>query len=425
MRAVLSLVIVCGIASDALSETRTTTRAVTLRKRPGEKSPPAGEVPANTEVTIVRTEGRWFLVKAKGVEGYLTRTTVDAPPATPAAPVWSGPRRAQGRDLIVETTAESPLAGQPGGKGPVVSTLPRGEKVAVIDAATDVAWVRVRDASGRDGWVARANVRDSGTAVHIVANDAHRELPQFTRPPRHPLQIAVELVAGYRTFGMDLTSNVEGGLTNYLVDSSAATLAGRASATRMLSGSWFVGADVSATASSASPGIEYPGPTSAPGTIPFQTFALDAGLRGGLRAGEAFYVALRAGAHYDAFLPREVENVGMLPRERLLGVTTGVRVDIVPPHSTISAALRLDVIPLASRAQTPGLEDGADSTARAASGGLSLRIPISRRLYVTGDYEAARAWTRWTGQSVRQPGVTSARRDDATQIIQLGIGAEI
>ena len=425
MRAVLSLMIALGVAADAAGETRTTTQPVTLRKKPGEKSAAAGDLPANTVVTIVRTEGRWFFVKAGSAEGYLTRTTVDAPANAPAAPVWSTKRSELGRALLVETATDSTLHAAQGGGGTVLAKVARGETLTVEDAASDTRWVRVRDRAGHSGWIARADVRDGATGVQLSGTEVRRTAAAFTRAPRAPLEIAIELVAGYRTFGMDLTSNVDGGLTNYLVDSGAASLAGRAVGTRLLGGPWFAGADLAVAVSQATPGIEYPGPTSAPGKIPFRTFLVDAGVRAGFRAADAFYVALRAGAHYDAFLPRDVENVGMLPRERLFGVAAGLRVDIVPPHSRISAGLRLDVIPLGSRAQTPGLEDGTDSTARAAWGGMSLRVPVTSRWFVTGDYEASRAWTRWSGRSVRQPGVTSARREDAAQVIQLGIGAEL
>jgi hypothetical protein len=39
----------------------------------------------------------------------------------------------------------------------------------------------------------------------------------YDRPAPHPLAIRATLGIGYRSLGMDLTSNAEGGLTNYLL----------------------------------------------------------------------------------------------------------------------------------------------------------------------------------------------------------------
>ena len=427
MRVVLSLLVALLFGNEAIAETRTTTVAVTVRKRPGERAAAVVRIPINTDGTIVREEGRWFLVKVNGAEGYVARTTLTTPaPAVSTTPVWSAPRAPLGDALMVEvTTATASLRATPASDGASIATLARGAKLAVIDA-TKPSWVNARDAEGRTGWVARGDVADGATAVTLTSEVRDPTVaPSFVRAAPRRLAITTEVIAGYRAFGVDLTSNVDGTLTNYVVDSNAVALSLRGVGTLQLGGRWFVAGDAQAAISAASPGITYQSATSMSGKIPFRTFAAEVGARVGARAGHAFSLALRAAGHYDAFLPDEVENAGMLARERLLGVTAGARIDIVPPHSRISAALRFDVLAFGARAQTPGLEDGASSVARGAWGGITLRFPISRRWSVIGDYEAARATTQWSGRSVRQPSVTRARRVDATQLLQLGIGAEL
>ena len=184
-------------------------------------------------------------------------------------------------------------------------------------------------------------------------------------------------------------------------------------------------ADARLQLSASSPGIEYPGPTSTSGEIPFRTAAVDAGARVGVRARQLLALAVRGGAHYDAFLPQDVDNVGTLPRERLLGVTAGARLELVPPASRFSATLRFDALAWGKRAQTVGLEDGSGSTAHAFWGGLTLRYVLSRHLAAFVGYDFERATTRWSGMSVRQRGVTGTRREDTAQLAQLGVTAEL
>jgi hypothetical protein len=364
---VLCVLVLVSVASLADAEPRRTTEAVVLRKKPGEKEPVVAKIPANTEVKVLAEQGRWLKVRVNGVEGYLTRTTVTDPEAPELAPTgaWSA-----------EMTSPTALLGS--------APNPDASKIGEVAAEAS-----------------------------------------FTRAAPPTIAIRAELGLGYRALGMDLTSNAEGGLTNYLVDADAVAVVLDVDATMRLSGRAFVAADLRTSFSDSSPGIDYPGPTAPPGKIPFTTVATDLGVRAGIRLKDAFDLALRAGGHYDAFLTQTVDNAGMLPRERLLGVTLGVRADIAPPHTRFGATARFDVLAVGSRAQTPGLEDGQGSTAHALWGGLTLRYFASRHASPFVAYELGRATTAWTGMSVREPAVTNAHRVDTAQVIQIGISAEL
>jgi len=320
----------------------------------------------------------------------------------------------------------------------VVAKVAANTPLTVLDE--EGRWLHVR-AGANEGYVLRTSVNDDapppdaspkwgaqppqvlGKRAEVVAGTAS-VADTYTRPaPRH-LELRGELGLGYRSLGMDLTSNAEGGLTNYLVDADAVAVAFDGGGTLRLVGRWFTGFDVGSHVSVSSPGIDYPGPTAAPGKIPFTTFAVDVGARIGLRAHD-IDLALRVGGHYDAFLPKSVDNAGMLPRERLLGLTAGLRADFAPLHSRFGASARFDILAVGSRAQTPGLEDGTASTAHALWGGLSVRYQISARLAPFAAFDFGRATTTWTGASVREPGVTNAHRTDTTQLLQLGVGGEL
>ncbi|MCX5741824.1 MAG: SH3 domain-containing protein [Proteobacteria bacterium] len=423
---------------EAIAETRQTTVAVTLRKRPGEKSLAVVALPAGTTVEVIREEGRWLLVRANNAEGYLTRTTVTeptAPPGTPVATTWGAIRTGgtagepKVSELFVEVIAPTTVVrATPAADGARVGDLARGTRIAVLDAATHPGWVHGRAAVGSmEGWIARGTVADSASAVTLVTEDV-KGVPTgstFRRRPPAAHALRIEAGVGYRSLGMDLTSNADGGLTNYLVDADAVATELRVMSTIGLGARWFAAVDGTVQAAMASPGLDYPGPTSAPGKIPFRTLATELGGRFGVRASDVFAIAVRVAGHYDAFLPRDVDNAGLLPRERLLGLVAGARVDVVPPTSPFSAALRLDVLAFGARAQTPGLEDGTASTTHGAWGGMTLRFALTPRWALFGDYTLGRTTTAWTGMSIRQPGVTSARRVDTGQFVQLGIGAEL
>jgi len=366
MRHVGRRAVVCllALATPAWAAPWHTTEAVTLRKKPGEKEEAVAQLPANTTVFVLAEEGRWLKVRAGNAVGYLARTTVvDAAPPTG------------------------------GGTG---------------------AW----SSRPHETWIGRTN----GAAP---AGDTRRDDPgEYTRAPARAREIRVELGLGYRSLGMDFSSNAAGGLTNYLLDADAiaATLAGDVVLRRART---LFAIDGRAAFSDATPGVDYPGPTGPSGKIPFRTIEVDAGARAGIRMQDAIDIALRAGLHYDAFLANDVDNAGMLPRERLLGVTAGAHIDAAPRHSRFSVAARFDVLALGSRAQTPGLEDGTSSSAHAVWGGATFSFALDARFALGVGYDFERAWTRWSGASQREPGVTAAQRNDSAQLVHLGVSATL
>ncbi|MEZ4363720.1 MAG: SH3 domain-containing protein [Kofleriaceae bacterium] len=422
---------------DVSAEVRRTTTETTLRKKPGEKAAKVAKLPKGTEVTVLSTQGRWLRVKTRKGEGYLTRTTVtSSEKAEPDVRAWSTQHRpaseAKGQSLslyVEASTANGVLLAEPRAGAPEVSTVPQGALLAVIDAASTAGWVHARDEQGKQGWIAREHL-DNGESAVVVAGApgdavARRDEPAaFVRSEARALAVRAELGLGFRSLGMDLTSNAAGGLRNYLMDADAVAMTMDADVV-LRAKRYLAAGDVRAQLTTSSPGIDYPGPTSQAGKIPFSTVSLDVGARVGRRVGRVFDLAARVGVHYDAFLPKDVDNVGTLPRERLAGATAGARINIVPPNSRFSADVRLDGMIVGSRAQTAGLEDGTDNDAGAWWGGLTVRYVVSRRLSMFLGYDFARFSTTWSGMSMRQPGVTRTSRVDTSQLGQVGVSAEL
>lgn len=354
------LALVCAGAAigpivAAHAEPRRTLEEVTLRKKPGERAAAAGQLPAHTEVTVLGQDGRWLLVRANNATGYLTRTTVSSPDAAAPARVggWSAARRAAGA----------------------------------------------------------AGARPSAQlAVPTDAIESHLDRPA-------PSAVRADLGIGLHTIGMALTSNTDGGLTNYVLAASAMAAALDVDAVRRSASRWFVAAH--ARGSTSGSGIHYAG-----STIAFRTVTADAGVRAGLAVTPAIDVALAVGGHYDAFLTGR-DNAARLPSERLFGATVGARADLVPAGSRFALTARAETLVLGSRAQTRGLEDGAASTARALWGGLAIRCALTGRLSVFGGYDFGRASTVWSGRSAREPDATHTRRIDTTQLAQVGISTAL
>jgi SH3-like domain-containing protein len=419
----------------AYGEPRRTLAVVSLRAKPGERASVVARLPANTVVNVLGIEGRWLRVRANSVEGYLTRTTVSAPPAAGVAPAaqWSAARKVDGKmmsALFVEVVAaKATLRTEPRPDAAPVIELARGERLVVVDATSDPAWIHAHDPAGHDGWIGRPEIDNGASAVVVTGADLRglglaREVASSPETARAPAMRA-ELGLGFRTLGMRLTSNAEGGLANYVVDADAVAETLALDVVRRAKRNLFVAADLRASASESSPGIDYPGPTGPAGKIAFRTLAGDLGVRVGTRARGVFDLALRVGGHYDAFLASNVRNAGMLPRERLLGATLGAQIDIAPAQSRFTVSARFDALVLGTRKQTSGLEDGTSSTARALWGGLTMRYALARRIAVFGGYDFARASTTWSGASIRQPGVTGTRRIDTAQLVEIGLSTAL
>ena len=433
-----------GFAPPATNVPHKTTETVVVRKKPGEKQAAAGTLAPDTIVVVEGERGRWLRVRAGALLGYLPRTAITgvevatdttalatqpAPPSEPARK-WRKPELA-GSALAIEATSATSLRSEAAPEAAVIAEIARGARLVVIDASGTGGFVRVRDGAGREGWVARAHVGNgaASAALGATAGAPSTTVSAAARPAPSPLpsrRLAVRIGAGvgYRVLGMDFTSNGSGGLANYVAtaDASAADLDLDIALHRARI---VIGFDAQVGVSRSSPGLDYPGPTGPPGDIAFSTVDIDAGLRVGVRARSMFVLCARIGAHYDAFVTRDIENAGMLPRERLLGSTLGARVEVAPPGSPVSATLHVDALLLGDRRQTPGLEDGASSTARAVWAGVTARYALARRLSLQATYDFGRSTTEWSGMSVRDPGVTSARRVDSTQLVQLGLSIEL
>jgi len=413
-----------------------TGEAVVLREKPGERQAVVARLPAGTKVDVDREQGRWRHVRAGGKSGWVTRTTlVGGPPPNDvgAAGKWSANVRgaataaANTDALTIEVIAEAAtLRGEPNANAPTVGDATPGARLAVLDARTQPGWIKVRDAAGLTGWIERDHV-DNGDADAAF----QRPLPgaagggDAIRPPPRGVALRGAARIGYRSLDMAYRSNGGAQFANYVLSSEATTLDLDGDALlRSHSRRLGIGFDARFRLSYSAPGIAYVEPSGMTSRIAFSMIEGDAGVRAALRVGVAD-VAFRTGYHYGAFLVKDVENVGKLPRERLQGLTAGSRVDVRPADSRFGISTRLDVMLVGRRAQTPGLQDGTSSTARALWFGFGVHYTLSRRMTLEATFDYERATTGWTGMATRTPGATAAHRTDTTQLIEIGLSTEL
>ncbi|MEO8701882.1 MAG: SH3 domain-containing protein [Kofleriaceae bacterium] len=449
---IIAITTLIATSSIVAADPWRTTIDVVLRKQPGERQAVVSKLPAGTTVVIEKEEGRWLRVRAGKLVGYLTRTTIaDAAPAPAPAPTptptptpaiteadhrgpanrWSEDRlnstRAGATGLFVVVTApRGSLFDEPRPTAGKRRDVGRGTRLVVIDVHTP-GWIHVRDDGGHEVWIARADVDNSlASAIDQPGSpSAPAKSPAVLLGRPSGLAIRAGAGIGYRSLGMDFTSNGAAGLANYLVSADAAAATVDVDVALPL-GRVVIGFDARTQLSTSAPGtgIEYLGPSRAGGKIEFATFALDGGIRVALRR-RIFEVAARAGGHYDAFVSKDVENAGKLPREQLFGATVGGRLEITPPTSRIGVGIRIDALVLGAREQTPGLEDGSASSAHALWAGTTIRLALRRRWAANFVYDFARATTSWSGMSIRTPGVTRADRVDSSQVVQIGLSATL
>ncbi|MEZ4402557.1 MAG: SH3 domain-containing protein [Kofleriaceae bacterium] len=385
--------------------------ALTLRAKPGENQDPAGTVAAGATLEILEVSGRWLRVKAGDVTGWTPRTTlVEATDqVVEFAPL--APRKLS----VVVTNPAAQLREAADAGAAVVGPIAVGTQLTIEDG-TVAGWLRVRDGA-RVGWIAEADITEADRPVNAVTDRPTRAVVR--RAPRRWLEVAATL--GYRTLSQRFTSDATGGLADYRVVSDASVAQGDVVARRDLPGHLVVGVDGQVRGTYSSPGIDYPGPTLAPGKIPFTMFEAGGGARVGYRRGPV-EAAARLGGFYGAFLADDVDNAGRIPRERLLAGTVGLRLTIAPAATPVRIDAAGDLTIVGARSQTPGLRDGDVDAATAWWLQLGVSVPVARRLLLIGSFAVERATTRWSGMSQRWADVTSASRDDQGLLFQLGVG---
>lgn len=406
------------VAVDSVrAETRTSLVEITLRKLPGENQDAVATYATGVTVEVLEIKGRWIKVKIDKSVGWVPRTKLSEPAAAAGAPVDAGPR--SHRLAVQVRQPDAAIRARPEAGAPVVAPVAPGAALTVLDGAAP-GWLHVDDGHGHAGWIAAAAVADVGAGAAVV------DAPPAARPTAAPRARATwtlrgTAAIGYRSIDQRFTSNATGGLANYAVsaDASAAEI-GVAALPRL--GALRVGVDAAARFTSSDPGIDYPGPTLAPGEIPFTMFEARGTARIGYRLGPVT-PQLRLGGFYGAFLADEIANAGRLPREALWAATVGLGVEVAPPRAKVTIEARGDLAIVGARQQTDGLADGMTSSAGGQWLELRLAYAIAPHVAVVAGFTYERYTTDWSGASERWAGVTDAHRLDHAQLVSFGIGA--
>lgn len=374
---VVSILVMSGSSSPVhADDSVVTNQRVAIRKSPEESAKPIRHLAPGTDVTILKRDGRWLYVKAGKTRGWITRTTIDERPAPKTEPSETWGDKAEGwGDGESATRAASYAADEP--------------------AARDVEAVDGDDADGDD------------------------------RParPRPPAAMAVSGQLGFRSVGMDFTSDGAQPGANYIITAqSAATIAGVHAAGRL--GQVLIRGNLTYRGAYSDPGVRYQASTGGTDDISLTSHEIDADLRVGARASASrggVDVLGRVGYMYGAYLVDDLGNLGRLPNESLQGFVVGASIRI--GRITDSATLEIEASTMigGSRNQTSGLEDGMATTASATWGRARVSHELSKHLELVGEYGYSSRVTVWEGGSARHSDVTRADRRDTLHTFAAGI----
>jgi hypothetical protein len=213
---------------------------------------------------------------------------------------------------------------------------------------------------------------------------------------------------------------------NYTMSAGAMTAGVRGEVLRAMTSTRGIGGVVAFSYGKGIKGLTYDGVTTQFTTMSLdiaatgaQTFAGGA-VRGLARVGyRERRVDIAGGANAAA-------NPALLPSESMRALLVGASLEV--PHMTDKLGLRVDVdlLPLATLLQTPGLEDGASSSTSGAHLRAGLRYQWKKWIAVELAYDQERSSSDFTGDapgSMRAHGGAGTTRTDVSHIFSTGLAS--
>lgn len=432
---------------------RTTTVDVTVRRRPGERQVAVGKLPAGTDVVVEAEQGRWLRVRAGRITGYVTRTTLSASKAAalvasandetatatristepvgdrerPQPTSWrtARDREAASALLATITVSSAALRAEPRAAARKLASIANRARVVVVDARTTPGWIAVRDGDGHTGWIAAHELGDTNDGAVV---DDSRSGPTGVSPtanakaaPARPAAAAVQTRsvgeprrawslhlaagAGYRA---SATAIEAAGVEEQVA--ASATVArlqvdAAVSPVRVLSIGVDARADLGRTAS------HVDGAASAI----HATRGLSAGVRIGLRSRGLAALSLRAGMRRET--AELIDGTGTT--DELAGTTAGVRLDVLPPGSRLSARVEIDTLVVGTWQRDAAMPDPA----RATWAGMTVGVRIVGGVSLQAAFEMGRASTTWTQMTATE--TINTQRIDTSQLFQVGLSGAL
>ena len=451
-RLALALLAFVAISSAPARADQVTSVETPLFAGPGEASRKLAVLAPGTEVEIIGRKGRWLKTRAAGKRGWVPRSAVDEaqtpepPSPSPEPGRWRARpavRAGAERKAIWMDGSELVRVGQ---HSIAARAEPRAAAAAVFDAAPGdelrvagrrtPGWLLVENARGVSGWVARSSLRVA-PAAPAAAPPAAVERDAARSAQRQEPDRATALLAGRRwiragagigiaSLASDFSSDGTGELGAYRISASAAAASSSLELAVAPTRRLWMAADGGYQLALGIPGIRQRGAEEAAVAAPlgFAWHRFDGGGRLGLRVGTSALAYARVGYHFEWFHVDEVSNPGRLARESLSGPTAGLGLTAALGTSVLLRA-RADLLVGGRRRQTPGLEDGEDSSALAAWGEIGVSYLAARSLAFAAAYSLGWAHTEWRGSSPRQPDVTGAVRTDRSHLLLVGVEKQL
>jgi hypothetical protein len=449
-------------------EKATLNQGTKLYTRAGEQSPVIFKLETGTVVKVLKKDGRWLNVRAKGRTGWVPRSTVDLPEAddeeiarnTRRRPFVDG--RGTRRGFGGERGPDDRIGADALGEGDEGDAGARPSKPARPVKASDDDVV-VDDDGDDDSSGGDAGDDDAKAPAQPIAHVAKRTSilndpsldsdESFVAEPKTPLLIGEttgewtfvqteEGDAGYvQSAKLDLDEPAPGGRARMLsargrlgvtsvsqsleTPGAAATIpenysAGGTTITLAIGGSvlypyskrYWIGGDFTYDFNKSLGSIKYMA-----GAVGFTYHSLNLRAVGGydLQTKNGMIVLGRLGLHYDSFQISDVadftKNTAKLPNQIITSPTIGVALAIPRLTKLLGLTVGLDITVFgASVSQTKNLEDGTGPSAKAAYLGSVLTYRWKPKMDLQASYDLGYTSVSFSGM----PPATSQRGHTGT-----------
>jgi uncharacterized protein YgiM (DUF1202 family) len=335
---------------------------------------------------------------------------------------------AKGEEVV--TVRSTAVRAKPTKKSDEKWDADKGTKLTVVAMNEEGDWIKVEDADGEKGWVAKKDLRasseesmsdDSGDAVASSDDVDEGKSVRATASRGSAMQIWATAEAGVLAKIQTYVSNGTGLRANYGLDNTAPAVIGGLGFMRHM-GSFNLGADAGVVATVGGSGIAIAaGSGGMAETLGWAALEID--VRGHAQyvlSPKGYAIGARAGYHVSS-VTVDVSTNAKLPSEKLAGFMVGGGFEA--PHLTDRIGMRIgaDLLVGGTLLQTEGLKDGEESTASAIFANAGLSYAFTGKLGMTATYQMAFENFTFTGANQREQSATNAKRQDVQHVVGVGM----
>ncbi len=316
----------------------------------------------------------------------------------------------------------------------------KGAQLTVVAINEEGDWIKVEDAEGDKGWVAKKDLRasgdesmDSDEGDAVAESDSGSDVGSSddsdgeSRGVRKmaekqgPMMMWVSASGGVLNRTQTYVSGGTGLKANYGLANTAPAVIGGLGFVRR-AGSFNLGADAGIIATMGGSGIAIAGSNGGMAeTLAWSALEID--VHGNLQyvlSPRGYAIGARAGYHVSS-VTVDVSTQAKLPSEKLAGFTVGGVFEAPRLTDKIGMRVGADLLMGGTLLQTQGLQDGESSAASVMFLNAGATYSFTPRLGANASYQLAYETFAFAGANQREPSATKAKREDLQHVFGLGL----